>query len=545
MRFPYTQGIDELGMMGRGLLANHNLRSWSYNRHFFTQAILAPKFTKKTIDWMNELFNEMESYWNKLYLNEEKIKDDQNKLDCSAWLNRYTNDMIIALTTGERSYKMASYFNTQSDERAVHPQSHYVPFFKSKSDALLRNIEFIYQKLELIIQRRRQEIENTSLEKPLSHDMLTSLIAANTFGTLIMLKLSRTANLLSFIIYHIASNPDVKRKMFEEIDIVFQGDKTRSITEDDYEKLKYCEAIIKEVDRILPVVNTVARFSQEPDEIAGYKWPAGTLFHVNTASIHKNKNYWEEPEKFNPDRWMVKDFKPKKFSFVMFGGGLRICPGRKLAMIEMICLMALLYRKYDIDLVDKLSPLKTISSGLIASPELVEPFTPLGRMGHSTILDENKLYFFGGQSNIDCSNEVFYLDLSQRFNVENLQWTDLTLNSEIAFKNNYVSFKSLVYVFNLKSGQWNIPVMKGNIPEMRRDFNVVTDIFGNIYVSGGLSDERMGSIIVQYYKNMSISNTNDLTWSYGPDINIPLPRAGNTASLLSNGVITRDAPTGE
>ncbi|CAI2196850.1 6075_t:CDS:2, partial [Funneliformis geosporum] len=424
VRFPYTQGLDELGMMGRGLIANHDLRSWSYNRHFFTQAILAPKFTKKAIDWSNDLFNELESYWNKLYLKD----DDQNKLDCSAWFNRYTNDMIIALTTGERSYRMASYFNTQGDEKAEYQQSliddsenfiqafrkqileapifliippfirHYVPFFKSKSDAILRNVEFIYQKLESIIKKRRQEIENTSLDKPLSHDMLTSLITANTSrdinhvetveGEVMNLPMTdleirnvmfdtflggtlKTANLLSFIIYHVASNPDVKKKMFEEIDGVFQGDKTRSITEDDYEKLKYCEAIIKEVDRVLPVLNTVARYSQEPDEIAGYKWPAGTMFHVNTASIHKNKDYWEEPERFNPDRWMIKDFEPKKFSFIMFGGGLRICPGRKLAMIEMICLMALLYRKFDIDLIDKNSPLKTVSSALIICPELL------------------------------------------------------------------------------------------------------------------------------------------------------------------------------
>ncbi|CAG8443628.1 13447_t:CDS:2 [Funneliformis caledonium] len=270
VRFPYTQGLDELGIMGRGLLANHNLRSWSYNRHFFTQAILAPKFTKKAIDWTNELFNELEIYWNKLYL-----KDVQNKLNCSAWLHRYANDMIIALTTGERSYTMASYFNIQSDEKSEHPQAlvddsenfvqafrkqilggplfifippffrHYVPFFKSRSDALLRNIEFIYQRLESIIKRRRQEIEISSLDKPLSQDMLTSLITANTSrdinhvetveGEVMNLPMTdleirsilfetflggteKISNLLTFIIYYIARNPDVKKKMLEEID---------------------------------------------------------------------------------------------------------------------------------------------------------------------------------------------------------------------------------------------------------------------------------------------------------------------------------------
>src|SRR6266542_725946 len=164
--------------------------------------------------------------------------------------------------------------------------------------------------------------------------------------------------MITFITYYLAHHPDVKKKMLEEIDGLFQDDKTRPITENDFYNLKYCEAIIKEVNRVLPVFNTMVRHSQEPDEIAGFKWPAGTTFHVNAPTVHKHKDYWDEPEKFNPDRWMVKGFETRKHSFVMFGGGLRMCPGRKLAMIEITCLMALLFRKYEIDLVDMESSLK-------------------------------------------------------------------------------------------------------------------------------------------------------------------------------------------
>jgi len=182
--------------------------------------------------------------------------------------------------------------------------------------------------------------------------------------------------MISFIVYFISHNPDAKKKMLEELDRVFQDDRTRPITENDFHKLKYCEAVIKEVDRVHPVANMLARYSQEPDEIAGYKWPAGTMFHINAVSIHKHQSHWEEPERFNPDRWLVEGFEPKKYSFIMFGGGLRVCPGRKLAMIELTCLMALLYRKYDIDLVDKEGPLKTNSSGLTACTELLVNIKP-------------------------------------------------------------------------------------------------------------------------------------------------------------------------
>ncbi|PKK72274.1 cytochrome P450 [Rhizophagus irregularis] len=169
--------------------------------------------------------------------------------------------------------------------------------------------------------------------------------------------------MLSFIVYYIAHNPDVKKKMLKEIDSIFQDDKMRPIIKDDFYSLSYCEAIVKEVARIHPVVHLLTRYIDKPNKVAEYHWPADSLFLINVKSVHNNDDYWEEPNKFNPDRWIVKNFEPKKGSFLMFGGGLRLCPGRKLATIELVCLIALLFRKYEIDLVDINTPIKTKNSG--------------------------------------------------------------------------------------------------------------------------------------------------------------------------------------
>ncbi|CAB4495413.1 cytochrome P450 [Rhizophagus irregularis DAOM 181602=DAOM 197198] len=73
----------------------------------------------------------------------------------------------------------------------------------------------------------------------------------------------------------------------------------------------------------------------------GYQWTADTLFIINVKAIHNDDYYWEEPYNFNPDGWMDENFEPKKNSFIMFNEGLRLCPGRKLAMIVLVCLMTL------------------------------------------------------------------------------------------------------------------------------------------------------------------------------------------------------------
>ncbi|PKY17814.1 cytochrome P450 [Rhizophagus irregularis] len=419
-----SKGYYELGVMGKGLLINQEFKSWRYNRHFFTQAILSPKFVHEATYWTCKLFEELESYWNKLYFK----GDNKNVLDFSLWSNQFTNDMIFTLLTGERSYSMASYFNELSDnEKAERPSAlidetvkfvqaihkylmgillfqivspflrHYFPYFKNKSDDMIENLKYLNQRFDSIIKRRRQEIENTPLDKPLSNDMLTSVIIANTPRDVnydknvnekdmrpmtdieirgiifdgIVAGTDTTANTISYIIYYLAHNPDVKKKMLDEIDRIFQGDKTRPITENDLNNLKYCEAIAKEVSRIFSVVNSLPRCLERPEEIAGYQWPANTHVRINIDAIHHNSEYWEEPEKFNPDRWLDEGFEPKKNSFIAFGKGLRICPGRKLAIIELVCLMALLYRKYEIDLVNKDAPLKTLSFSITACTELL------------------------------------------------------------------------------------------------------------------------------------------------------------------------------
>src|SRR4051812_47340751 len=70
----------------------------------------------------------------------------------------------------------------------------------------------------------------------------------------------------------------------------------------------------------------------------------------------------------------------------------------------------------------------------------VKSFTPVGRLSHSSVLVENKLYFFGGAiSNQDWSNEVFYLDVSQPFNIQAPPWNDLTPSAGIPFKSSWAA----------------------------------------------------------------------------------------------------------
>ncbi|KAF0518624.1 cytochrome P450 [Gigaspora margarita] len=150
-----------------------------------------------------------------------------------------------------------------------------------------------------------------------------------------------------FVIYYVCQNPHVKQKLFDEIDSVFPDSLDKlCITADHLARLKYCEAIIKETSRITSVTPVSKRIASAECEVAGF------YLQNNWNELNDDlRNFDKENKKSIHDK--------NKYLLVIFGGGLRICPGRKLAMINNLSFMALMFKKYDVELVDMETPLKT------------------------------------------------------------------------------------------------------------------------------------------------------------------------------------------
>ncbi|KAL5707131.1 hypothetical protein ACHQM5_025218 [Ranunculus cassubicifolius] len=127
------------------------------------------------------------------------------------------------------------------------------------------------------------------------------------------------------------NNPDVIEKAQEEIDTnVEEG---RLVNESDLHKLPYLHSIINETLRMYPAGPLLVPHESSHDcVIGGYNVPKHTMLLVNLWSIQRDPNLWDEPAKFNPERFNGLKGTRDGFKFMPFGSGRRGCPGEGFAM---------------------------------------------------------------------------------------------------------------------------------------------------------------------------------------------------------------------
>ncbi|CAN6201663.1 unnamed protein product [Urochloa humidicola] len=143
---------------------------------------------------------------------------------------------------------------------------------------------------------------------------------------------------LQWAMAELMRNPAIMSKAQAEVRRVFMGQ--MKVTEERVSELSFLQLIIKETLRLhVPGPLLMPRECQEQCQVLGYDIPKGTMVLVNAWAISRNPDYWDEPDTFNPERFLgdTRDFKGKDFDFTPFGAGRRICPGMTfgLANIEL------------------------------------------------------------------------------------------------------------------------------------------------------------------------------------------------------------------
>ncbi|OVA20836.1 Cytochrome P450 [Macleaya cordata] len=130
-------------------------------------------------------------------------------------------------------------------------------------------------------------------------------------------------------------HPQIMKEVQEEVRGVARG--KPNVTEKDLDKIHYLQSVIKETLRFHPPATfLLPRESIEDIKLQGYDIPAKTRVMINSWAIARDPISWQEPEKFEPKRFMSSstDYKGQHFEFVPFGAGRRGCPGNSVCNLN-------------------------------------------------------------------------------------------------------------------------------------------------------------------------------------------------------------------
>lgn len=336
--------------LGNGLLTSEG-EFWRKQRRLAQPAFHREKLT--------EITKQMSHYSAQLADKLQVAKDEGKEIEITEWMNAVTLEIVAGalfssdvsndIDTVRKSITIANEFGINRIKQPIKlpvwfPEPSMIKF-KNAS----RNLDKVIYRF---IESRRKE-----KEKP--NDLLTMLMEAvdeetgermsdlqlrDECMTIFLAGHETTSLALSWFWMLMEEHPEEEKKLHEELKNVLNG---RVPEFSDIPKLKYTKQLIEEAMRLYPPVWTVGRRPLQDDFIDGYPVKAGQNILMMVYHVHRHPDYWDEPEKFKPERFSDENAKNiKKFAYFPFGGGPRLCIGNSFAMMEMQIIIATLAQRF-------------------------------------------------------------------------------------------------------------------------------------------------------------------------------------------------------
>ena len=163
------------------------------------------------------------------------------------------------------------------------------------------------------------------------------------------------------LVWLLARNPEWQTKLRAEAQVVIGGAVTgcagRPVAYEDLGRLELTEMAFKESLRLIPPVPSTPRRAMKDFTFGGYRIPAGTQVGISAAMVHKMEEFWPDPERFDPLRFLPAEVaKRHKYAWVPFGGGAHMCLGLHFAYMQVKILMAQILTRYTIEIAPGYDP---------------------------------------------------------------------------------------------------------------------------------------------------------------------------------------------
>lgn len=330
----YVKGIEYNYLkptLGNGLLTNEG-------DHWLKQRRLAqPAFHKKTlVNFEKDIQKICKGYLNKI---------SSETMDVHPWFMEMTVEIISQLmfstTVKENTEQIGKSLELAIAEsyrrlQTLIPSPLWLPTPKNRAYAKARkNLTALVK--QIIDDRKKSPVKKEDLlqmlldaryedgsamsEQQLIDEVMTIFLAGH----------ETTANALSWAVYLLGKNEQIQSEIRLKLD-----------------NEKVLDHLINETLRLYPPAWGIGRTAIENDEFKDVKIQKGDNVVVCIYALHRNPEFWNNPNEFDPDRWCNPDLLKNKNQFIPFGLGPRFCIGNNFALMEMRIILKAILSNYKI-----------------------------------------------------------------------------------------------------------------------------------------------------------------------------------------------------
>ncbi|EDW89797.1 probable cytochrome P450 6w1 [Drosophila yakuba] len=150
-----------------------------------------------------------------------------------------------------------------------------------------------------------------------------------------------SSSTMTLSLYELARNEALQERLREEI-VDFFGDDDH-ISYERIQEMPYLSQVINETLRKYPIVGYIERECSQPAEgerfnlkpFHNMELPHGMSIYMSTLAIHRDPQYWPDPEKFDPERFSPGNRENLNMdAYMPFGVGPRNCIGLRLGLLQ-------------------------------------------------------------------------------------------------------------------------------------------------------------------------------------------------------------------
>ena len=349
---------------------------WDLHRRMVTKGL--------DVKHQKDFFPQMLRTTERMFKKWSKNADNEEIIDLQSDFLRYTVDVTASLAFG---YEM----NTIEEEGGVvqnHLEKIFPMVFKRINDPIpwhkiirskkdkeydhaLENINVLID--DFIAQGRQRLKVDPSLREHPKNFIEAILVAAEeeedfndehvkgNLLTLLMAGEDTTAHTLVWAIYLLTKYPETQERLIKESQTIL-GDDQWLQEYADHSKFAYLDGVANEAMRLKPVAPLLLFQPTEKAEIGGYVFEKDQRILVQTRRAGLQDENFTEAKDFKPSRWVKESKCPmhNMSSFVPFGGGPRYCPGRNLAMLEIEMVLSMLFKNFEVEMINPHDEIKEI-----------------------------------------------------------------------------------------------------------------------------------------------------------------------------------------